>query len=35
MIMRGKVMAENWACNEKNVFGFVLCPIAKNQASRG
>lgn len=35
MILRGNIIAEDKICNERNIFGFVLSPIAKNQASRG
>ena len=35
MILRGNVIAEYRICNERNIFGFVLFSIAKNQVSRG
>lgn len=35
MILRGNVIAEYRICNERNIFGFVLFSVAKNQVSRG
>jgi len=35
VILKGNVITEDRIGNERNIFGFVLSPKAKNQASRG